>query len=53
MRSSWPVKIGNQEVIRTVDEPYLNPLLLGYLGLPNPAACFHGFAGAVECTLLG
>ena len=31
----------------------LKPLLLGYLGLPNPAACFHGFAEAVERSLLG
>jgi hypothetical protein len=33
--------------------PFLNPLLLGYLRLPDPAACFHGFAEAVERTLLG
>jgi hypothetical protein len=45
--------VGNPEVIPTVDESYLNPLLLGYLGLPNPAACFHGFAEAVERSLLG
>ena len=30
-----------------------NPLLMGYLRLPNPAACFHGFAEVLECTLLG
>ena len=49
--SGWMV--AKPEVIPTVDESYLNPLLLGYLRLPNPADCFHGFAEAVERTLLG
>jgi hypothetical protein len=43
----------SQILPNALSKVYLNPLFVGHLRLPNPAACFHGVGAVQECTLSG